>query len=98
MPKSNRGKVSVIAVLMIALFLITVGIIGSVIGMLAGYSKQLPDVDSISSYRPSETTKIYADNGELIANLYIENRTLVPLSQISENLQLAIIAVEDAGG
>jgi len=96
MCRSNRGKVSVLAVLMIALFLITVGIIGSVIGMLAGYSKQLPDVDSISSYRPSETTKIYADNGELIANLYIENRTLVPLSQISENLQLAIIAVEDA--
>lgn len=82
--------------LIIFLFLLFVSLIGSVAGILISYSKMLPDIDSLSETKPSETTIIYDKDGNVIGKLFIENRTLVPLAEIPENLQLAIIAVEDA--
>ncbi|MBT2532313.1 penicillin-binding protein [Arthrobacter sp. ISL-48] len=45
---------------------------------------------------PSQSTRILAADGSLIANLYEENRTKVSLDQISPLMQEAIIAVEDS--
>ncbi|RAX44596.1 penicillin-binding protein [Arthrobacter sp. AQ5-06] len=44
---------------------------------------------------PSQSTRILAADGSLIANLYEENRTKVALDQISPFMKEAIIAVED---
>lgn len=45
---------------------------------------------------PSQSTRILAADGTLIANLYEENRTKVALDQISPFMKEAIIAVEDS--
>ncbi|MDQ0677070.1 membrane peptidoglycan carboxypeptidase [Arthrobacter pascens] len=45
---------------------------------------------------PSQSTKVLAADGSLIANLYEENRTKVALDQISPFMQQAVIAVEDS--
>ncbi|QDG68299.1 penicillin-binding protein [Pseudarthrobacter sp. NIBRBAC000502772] len=45
---------------------------------------------------PSQSTRILAADGSLIANLYEENRTKVALDQISPFMKEAIIAVEDS--
>jgi membrane peptidoglycan carboxypeptidase len=45
---------------------------------------------------PSQSTRILAADGSLIANLYEENRTKVPLDQISPFMKDAVIAVEDS--
>lgn len=45
---------------------------------------------------PSQSTRILAADGTLIANLYEENRTKVVLDQISPFMKEAIIAVEDS--
>ncbi|MCO4255338.1 transglycosylase domain-containing protein [Pseudarthrobacter cellobiosi] len=45
---------------------------------------------------PSQSTRILAADGSLIANLYEENRTKVALDQISPFVKEAIIAVEDS--
>ncbi|QNE15768.1 transglycosylase domain-containing protein [Pseudarthrobacter sp. NBSH8] len=45
---------------------------------------------------PSQSTRILAADGSLIANLYEENRTKVALDQISPFMKNAIIAVEDS--
>ncbi|WP_426226587.1 transglycosylase domain-containing protein [Pseudarthrobacter sp. DSP2-3-2b1] len=45
---------------------------------------------------PSQSTKILAADGSLIANLYEENRTKVALDQISPFMKDAVIAVEDS--
>src|SRR6476660_6345277 len=45
---------------------------------------------------PSQTTRILAADGSEIASVYTENRTKVPLDQISPNMKNAIIAVEDS--
>ena len=59
-------------------------------------SRDLPDVDTISTYVPAETTKIFAADGTSIADLHQEeNRIYIPLSKISPNIQKTVIAVED---
>jgi len=45
---------------------------------------------------PNQTTRILAADGSEIASVYTENRTKVPLDQISPNMKNAIIAVEDS--
>lgn len=57
---------------------------------------QLPNVETISVYSPSETTEIYAADGTLLAKLHREeNRYVVPLEKISPLLIKAVIAIED---
>ena len=45
---------------------------------------------------PSQSTKILAADGSVIANLFAENRTRVPLEQISPYMKDAVIAIEDS--
>jgi penicillin-binding protein 1A len=60
-------------------------------------STQLPDVDIISTYVPNETTKVFAADGSLLAELHEEeNRALVPISKISDYIKAGVIASEDA--
>lgn len=44
---------------------------------------------------PDQVTKILAADGSQIATLFDENRTSVPLDQMSPNIRNAIVAVED---
>lgn len=59
-------------------------------------SRDLPNVQAVRSYRPSQVTQIYADNNELIGQFYVEKRLVVPLSRVSKSVWQAIIAVEDS--
>ncbi|MGA0241809.1 MAG: transglycosylase domain-containing protein, partial [Candidatus Marinamargulisbacteria bacterium] len=60
------------------------------------YSRHLPDIDSISTYIPPETTKIYSADGVIIAELHQEeNRIRIPIDHISKTLQKTVIAMED---
>jgi len=45
---------------------------------------------------PSQSTKILAADGSVIANLYLENRTRVSLDQMSPYIKDAVIAIEDS--
>ncbi len=70
--------------------------VGFGLSLLSRYSQGLPDVERLRSYQPSETTRIYAANGELIGTLFKENRTWVPFDKVPTNFRHAILAVEDA--
>ena len=66
------------------------------IGVSAGIVLQrgLPDVSAV--YRPpAETTRIYARDGKLVASFYRENRTFLPLEEIPQVMQQAVITIED---
>ncbi|MFH1362286.1 MAG: PBP1A family penicillin-binding protein [bacterium] len=70
------------------------------IAVMAGFSlqilNQLPNVETIASYVPSETTQIFSSDGKVLARLHREeNRQVVPLSKISVYMQYALIASED---
>ncbi len=48
--------------------------------------------------RPPQRSTIYANDGKtVLANIYLDNREIVPLSKISTVTQQAAIAIEDAG-
>jgi penicillin-binding protein 1A len=71
------------------------GISGGLIGLAASF-RNLPDVKVLKNYNPSETTQILDVKGRLLANIYGEvNRRVVPLKNISPNLQRALMAIED---
>lgn len=78
----------------IFVFLLIIFVIG--VGLLAQTLFQLPKVDSINTYVPSESTLIFSNDGKLLARLHREeNRQVVPLSKISPYLQKALVATED---
>lgn len=60
------------------------------------FSKGLPDVGKLKGYEPSQTTRIYASNGEMIATLFKENRTYSRIEDIAPSMAEAIVAIEDS--
>jgi penicillin-binding protein 1A len=70
---------------------------GGLAGLFWYYGRQLPDVHRLrAQWRPPQTTRILARDGSLLAELYIERRTVVPMDRIPENLVKAVLAAEDA--
>jgi 1A family penicillin-binding protein len=65
------------------------------------YSQDLPDPAGIGSYRPAETTRIYARDGITLLYELVDpqggRRTVVPLDQMPLSLKQATIVLEDAG-
>jgi len=83
---TTAALVTVAAVILIGVGLVT--------GMGMAFATKLPDISALYA-PPSEATRIYAINGELIASLFRENRDYVPLNEIPEVVQQAVIAIED---
>jgi monofunctional biosynthetic peptidoglycan transglycosylase len=74
-------------------FLLTVMVVGGCLGWII---HTLPDAKQIITYRPEEATDVLDRNGIVLTHLAAdEYRIWVPLSAISRNLQLAVIADED---
>ncbi|MFT5170402.1 MAG: penicillin-binding protein 1A [Candidatus Marinamargulisbacteria bacterium] len=59
-------------------------------------SRSLPPIDSISTYIPAETTKIYSADNIVLAELHREeNRVLIPIEKIAPILRKTVVALED---
>jgi len=57
---------------------------------------ELPSVERLAHYVAPATTRIYADDGTLIGEFYLEKRYPLPLSRIPPVVQQAFLAAEDA--
>lgn len=69
---------------------------GGLVGLAISF-RNLPEVQSLQDYVPSETTHIYDINGKPLASLHgEENREVVSLNKISPHLKRAVIAIEDS--
>jgi penicillin-binding protein 1A len=59
--------------------------------------RELPSVaDLKGSYHPPQVTRVLARDGTLLAELFTERRTVVPLAQVPNHVKLAVLAAEDA--
>ena len=59
-------------------------------------TKDLPSQKQLEAREIPQTTKIYDRGGKLLYNIYTnQNRTVVPLSEMPQNLKHATIAIED---
>lgn len=63
--------------------------------ILSSWLSDLPDYKKPGAFDVSRPTTIYSADGKLLARLYLENREVIPLNEMSPNIRNAIIAVED---
>ncbi len=79
---------------------------GAVAAVLAGglvgfvlyreLTADLPPIDQLLRYHPPVATRIFADDGTLIGEYFVERRYLVPLSRVPVHVRNAFLAAEDA--
>jgi len=55
----------------------------------------LPSTDSLENYTPSLTTYVYDINDTMVSEFSVEKRAYLNLDRIPENLQHALVAMED---
>ena len=82
-----------------ALGLFGAGLTGLLVlgGLFTWYGRDLPDVHSLRTrWNPPQTTRVLARDNSVLAELFIERRTVVPLEALPENLVKALLAAEDA--
>ncbi len=89
---SERSKSSFSKPLKISFFVLF-ALAGVVLGVVYSYLQELPDIRGY--VKPSLATHIYDINGELISQLWLEQRTIVSLDRIPKPLQDAVVAIED---
>src|SRR5688572_17043754 len=73
---------------------------GALTGILASYylnnSRYSVEVSALATYRPPQVTTIYADDGEtILAEFAIEKRIPIKESDIPQQVEDALIAIED---
>ena len=96
--KKRRGgffKWLSMAVFSIFITTLLIGFIG-ILAIYYTFTDELPDVRVLKSFEPSTVTLMYSDQDQLIAELYLEKRIVVPLNKIPTQLKQAALAVEDA--
>ena len=72
-------------------------IVGGVVTLivLEHFSRDLPDYSQLASYEPAITTRLYAGDGQLMAEYAVENRVFVPIEAIPDHVIQAFVSAED---
>jgi penicillin-binding protein 1A len=79
----------------VALFVLA-AILGTLSGVLFAYMDDLPQISALDSYQPSTITRLFARDGQVIAEFAVERRVVVDYDDIAPVLRQAILASEDA--
>lgn len=98
-PKPKKSPLLRLGNVLAALF--TLGCLGILV-ITAGvffvvfhYSKDLPDYRQLAKYNPPTVTRLYAADGQMLAEYATEKRLYVPIEAIPKRLVNAFIAAED---
>ncbi|MDD8034023.1 MAG: PBP1A family penicillin-binding protein [Acidobacteriota bacterium] len=78
-----------------AAFVGTALLFGAVFGTFVAVRRTLPDLSGLESYEPALSTKVLADDGQVVREIGVEKRTIVTYEQIPAVLRDAILATED---
>jgi penicillin-binding protein 1A len=81
-----------VAILLLILFGI---IFGSVTGFFIALTRDLPQIRTLESFKPSSITRIYSADEVLLAEFFLEKRDPVPIKIIPDYLKKALIVTED---
>lgn len=82
--------------LFVVFFVFLVLGLASSLGLYFYYANSLPQLFSVEDYEPLLVSEVYARSGEKIGEFYRENRTLVAVNEIPEDLVNAFLAAEDS--
>src|SRR4051812_21623665 len=64
-------------------------------GLVWYFSRGLPHFESISEYKPPQTTRVLAADGSLSGEIFAERRTVVPINDIPGVMVQALVSAED---
>jgi penicillin-binding protein 1A len=67
------------------------------VGGLLYLRADLPTIRTLADYNPPQATKIYSDDGQLVADLAHERRTVVSVAALPRHVVQAFLAAEDEG-
>ena len=65
------------------------------IGILWNFSNNIPDYKFLKNYKPSVSSKVYAGDGNLVADFSKEKRIFVPYGSIPNNVINSFLSAED---
>ena len=82
------------ALLSFGMLLLGVGAVGAVV-LFEHYNKDLPDYSYLQDYAPPILTRIYADDGRMMATIAAEQRIFVPIKAIPRRITSAFLSAED---
>ncbi|MGH7737455.1 MAG: transglycosylase domain-containing protein [Candidatus Tyrphobacter sp.] len=89
------GRRRIVRGIVVGLVLVALFFAGLVAGIVSAYSRNLPDISRMADYQPARSTRVFARDGTLLADVYRENRTWVPIARIPLVVREAFIANED---
>ena len=85
----NKKSVTILLVLLAGL------VSGILVGAFFAFTRDLPQIQSLESFRPHAVTRIYSANKVVLDEIYLEKRDPIPLKQIPPYLKSALVATED---
>ncbi|MDD4693511.1 MAG: PBP1A family penicillin-binding protein [Firmicutes bacterium] len=93
--KQKKPKNRKVLKIVLVILLVIIGIVGGISATLvASVLKTVPQLEDIK-FSPKLATSVYDRNGDLIQRLYTENRIWISIDEIPQQMQEAIIAIED---
>ena len=96
----RRKHVSIMKIILMTLLLVVLLATGALSAGVAWYvvklSEDLPSMVDLANPKSSLPSILYDRNGEVIARLFIENRTPLELHEMSPNIVRAVLAAEDS--
>ncbi len=66
-----------------------------IVAVLWNFSNNIPDYKFLKNYKPSVSSKVYAGNGDLVADFSKEKRIFIPYSSIPQNVINSFLSAED---
>jgi penicillin-binding protein 1A len=82
------------ALFSLGVLLLGIGAVAAVL-IFDHYSKDLPDYSYLKDYQPPTLSRIYADDGRMMATIAEEQRIFVPIEAIPKRVKDAFLSAED---
>jgi penicillin-binding protein 1A len=82
--------------------LLMLGVVGTLLVTLIGvgayfyYSRDLPSVEELRTWRPPQVTKVQCKDGSVCAEFYLQRRTWVDITTLPKHVRDSFLAAEDA--
>ncbi len=95
--KKRSGWKRVVGIISALIALVGIGVAVFAYVMVQRYTEDLPSVAKLKAgYDPPQITRVFARDDSVLASLFTERRTVIPMDQIPKEAKLAFLAAEDA--
>lgn len=94
--KAKRGSKSIFRRLISLTILCGAFGIGGFAALLTIVSRDLPTLNSLADYTPPMVNRVYDADGHLVAEIFTQRRTVVPVERLPAHVKNAFLAAEDA--